>query len=348
MNTTIPKSRIAYLGIDLAKHVFYACGMTDAGRVVLENRFTRARLERFTEQLPPCRVGLETCGSAHHWARLLIGQGHDARLISPHFVAPFVKSNKNDARDAEAICEAVSRPTMRFVPVRSESEQAVQQWHRARQRVVRSRTRLVNQLRAFLYEYGQVLPQGVKAFQRQVPDLLEDGENGLLPEVREMLADGYEELLGLDAREEKYRARIQAHAASEEACARLMAIPGVGVLCASALVMKFRDGGDFRNGREAAASVGLVPRQHSTGGQTRLGGISKRGDRYLRTLMIQGASAVVRVAERKEDDRSRWTHDVKRRRHRNSAVVALANKNIRIAWALLRSGEPYREEVSMV
>ena len=169
MNQTIPQPQVAYVGVDLSKRVFPACGLSHSGRIVLEKRFTRAQLERFAEQLPPCRVGLEACGSAHHWARLFRRQGHDAQWISPHFVKPFVKSNKNDARDAEAIGEAVSRPNMRFAPVRTESEQAIQQWHRMRERRVHSRTRLVNQLRAFLYEYGVIVPVGIEAFRKRLP-----------------------------------------------------------------------------------------------------------------------------------------------------------------------------------
>lgn len=347
MNKTIHQPQIAYLGVDLAKNVFHACGMTGSGKVVLEKRFTRTQLEQFSAQLPPCRIGLEACGSAHHWARLLIGQGHDARLIAPSFVKPFVKSNKNDARDAEAICEAVGRPNMRFVPVRSEESQAVQLLHRMRERTVNSRTRTIIQLRSMLSEFGVVIPQGANRFRKRVPEILEDGENGLLPEIRELLADGYAEVLGLDAREEHYRAQIKAHAASDERCRRLKTIPGFGPLCASALVAKFGDGEGFRNGREMSACLGLVPQQASTGGKAKLGPISKRGDVYLRTLAIQGARAALRVAGNKEDTLSRWVCDVQQRHHRNVAAVALANKNIRIAWALLRHGGTYREEVSM-
>ena len=347
MNQTIQQSRIAYLGIDLAKNVFHVCGLTRHGKVVLEKRFTRTRLERFTAQLPSCRIGLEACGSAHHWARLLLGQGHDARLIAPSFVKPFVKSNKNDARDAEAIAEAVSRPNMRFVPVRSEQSQAVQLLHRMRERAVNSRTRTVNQLRAMLSEFGLVIPWGVNRFRKRVPEILEDGENGLLPEVRELLAEGYAEVLGLDERVAQYQARIEAHVASDERCRQLKTIPGIGALCASALVAKFGNGEGFRNGREMAACVGLTPRQVSTGGKPKLGPISKRGDAYLRTLVVQGAQAVLRSAGNKEDDRSRWACDLQQRCHRNGAAVALANKNVRIAWALLRHGGTYREEVSM-
>ena len=347
MNKTIHQHRIAYLGVDLAKTVFHVCGMTRHGKVVLEKRLTRARLERFTAQLPPCRVGLEACGSAHHWARLLIGQGHDARLIAPSFVKPFVKSNKNDARDAEAICEAVSRPNMRFVPVRTEKSQAVQLLHRMRERTVRARTRTITQLRSMLSEFGVVVPLGTNRFHKQMPAILEDGENGLLPEVRELLADGYAEVLGLDARAAQYQARIEAHVASDERCRRLKTIPGFGPLCASALVAKFGDGEGFRNGREMAACLGLVPQQASTGGKAKLGPISKRGDVYLRTLVVQGAQAALRFAGNKADARSRWACGIQQRNHRNVAAVALANKNIRIAWALLRHGGIYREDVSM-
>ena len=347
MNKTIQQHRIAYLGVDLAKHVFHVCGMTRHGKVVLEKRLTRVRLERFAAQLPPCRVGLEACGSAHHWARLFRCQGHDARLIAPSFVKPFVKSNKNDARDAEAIAEAVSRPNMRFVPVRSEASQAVQLLHRMRERIVRSRTRTITQLRSMLSEFGVVIPLGANQFRKRVPEILEDGENGLLPTVRELLADGYAEVLGLDARAAQYQARIEAHVASDERCRRLKTIPGFGDLCASALVAKFGDGEGFRNGREMAACVGLAPRQASTGGKPKLGPISKRGDVYLRALIVQGAQAALRFAGDKEDGRSRWACGIQQRHHRNVAAVALANKNIRIAWALLRHGGTYREDVSM-
>ncbi len=347
MDKTIHQLRVTTLGIDLAKNVFHVCGMTRCGKVVLEKRLTRAKLERFTAQLPPCRIGLEACSGAHHWARQLIHQGHDARLIAPSFVKPFVKSNKNDARDAEAIAEAVSRPNMRFVPVRSKESQAVQLLHRMRERVVNSRTRAITQLRAMLSEFGIVIPLGPNRFRKRVPEILEDGENGLLPVVRELLEDGYAEVLGLDAREAQYRLQIEAHAGSDERCRRLMTIPGIGPLSASALVAKFGSGEGFRNGREMAACLGVVPKQMSTGGKAKLGPISKRGDTYLRTLMVQGAHSALRVAEGKEDRRRRWVCGVQRRHHRNVAAVALANKNIRTAWALLWHGGTYREEVSM-
>ena len=347
MNKTIHQPRVAYLGVDLAKNVFHVCGMTRHAEVVLEKRLTRTQLERFTESLAPCRVGLEACGSAHHWARLLTGQGHDARLIAPSFVKPFVKSNKNDARDAEAICEAVSRPNMRFVPLRSEASQAVQLLHRMRERIVHSRTRTITQLRSMLSEFGVVIPQGANRFRKRIPEILEDGENGLLPDVRGLLADGHAEVLGLDAREAQYRAQIEAHVASDERCRRLKTIPGFGPLCASALVAKFGNGEGFRNGREMAACLGLVPRQASTGGKAKLGPISKRGDGYLRTLVVQGAQSSLRFAGNKTDARSRWACGIQQRNHRNVAAVALANKNVRIAWALLRHGGTYREEVSM-
>ena len=347
MNQTIHQPKIACLGIDLAKQVFHVCGLTQQGRIVLEKKFTRSQLERFTASLPVCRIGLEACGGAHHWARLLVRQGHEVRLIAPHLVKPFVKSMKNDARDAEAIAEAVGRPTMRFVPIRTEAEQAVQLRHRMRDRQVAQRTQVVNQLRAALSEYGVVLPKGVGAFRKRVPEILEDGENGLRPEVREFLSDGYEEVLSLDAQAEKCRAAIEAHAASDERCRRLKTIPGVGDLLASALVAKFGDGGGFRNGREMAACVGVVPKQHSTGGKTKLGGISKRGDPYLRGLAVLGAQSVLRFAAGKEDGRSRWLSGIQQRHHRNVAAVALANKIFRTAWALLQHGGVYREEVSM-
>jgi len=309
--------------------------MDGAGRVVLEKRFTRRGLERFVRAHPPCVVGLEACGGAHHWARTLRALGYDARLMSAQFVKAYVKSNKNDWRDAEAICEAVGRPTMRYVAVKTPEQQGLQHLHRARSLAVGQRTALANQMRGFLFEYGLVVAQGIGTLRRRVVELLEDADNVLPMGMRELLAGEHEELVHLDERVKAFDAQLDALARDDEACRRLQTIPGVGPKVATALVAAAGDAKEFASGREFAAWLGLTPRQRSTGGRTVLGPISKRGDRYLRALLIHGARAALRAAPKREDRRSRWAVSVHARRGANIAAVALANKTARTAWALL-------------
>ena len=327
--------KITRIGIDLGKSTFHVCATDKSGRVVLEKVFTRRALRQFMGGLEPCLVGLEACGGAHHWARLLRGMGHDARLMSPQFVKAYVKSNKNDFRDAEAICEAVSRPTMRFVPVKSVDQQDLQHLHRIRSQAVAQRTALSNQIRGFLLEYGVVIAQGLGSLRRRLPEILEDAENGLSGAMRQMLHELGEEMRHLDGRIERFTARMTEIGRSNPACRRLAGIPGVGPIVATALVAAVGDGKEFRNGRELAAWAGVVPRQRSTGGRAVLLGISKRGDKYLRSLFIHGARAALRTASRRTDRRSQWVLEVQRRRGTNVATVAMANKNLRTAWALL-------------
>ena len=334
-------SKITRMGIDLGKNDFHVCAMDRRGRVLMTKQFTRRGLEKFVRAQQPCLVGMEACGGAHHWARMLRALGHDARLMSAQFVRAYVKSNKNDWRDAEAICEAVGRPTMRYVPVKTVEQQSVQHLHRARSRAVSERTALANQIRGFLFEYGLVVRQGIRALRRRVPEILEDAENGLALSMRELLVRECEELVHLDERVKEFDAQLDALARDDQRCRRLQTIPGIGPKVASALVAAAGDAKEFGTGREFAAWLGLTPRQRSTGGRTVLGGISKRGDRYLRSLLIHGARAALRAAAKREDRRSRWAVSVHARRGANIAAVALANKNARTAWALLRREHDY-------
>jgi transposase len=264
------------------------------------------------------------------------------RLIAPQFVKPYVKSNKNDTVDAEAICEAVQRPNMRFVAVKDTTQQDTQSLHRIRSLAVAQRTAQVNQIRGLLLEYGVEIPQGRRRVRARLPEILEDADNGLNPLFRELLHGLYEELVHLDERVIEYDRRIEQLAHQDDRAKALMSIPGIGAMGATALLSAIGDVGVFRNGREMAAWLGLVPRQHSTGGKSRLLGISKRGDVYLRTLLIHGSRAVLRVAAKKTDRQSLWAVSLEQRRGRNIAAVALANKMARIAWALLNNGEHYR------
>jgi transposase len=328
------------MGIDLGKRYFHVHGVDAQGAVQVQKRFSRQGLMRWMARCEPCVVGMETCSGANYWARLFRRYGHDARLMSPQFVKPYVKSNKNDSRDAEAICEAVSRPTMRFVAVKTPQQQELQMLHRVRSRLVGRRTALVNQLRGFLLEQGVAVGQGIHVVRRELPSVLEDAQNGLTHSMRQLLAELREELVELDARIDALNQRLEIRSQSEASCRLLRSIPGVGPLTATALVGAVR-ASDFRNGRDLAAWAGLVPRQHSTGGQPRLLGISKRGDRYLRMLLIHGARAALRVAHKRDDRVSRWAVELERRRGRKVATVALANKNARIAWAVMAHEQSY-------
>lgn len=333
------------VGIDLAKTVFHLHGVDAQGHTVLRERLTRTKLPAFLAQLPVCLIGMEACGGAHYWARYAQTHGHQVRLINPQFVKAYLKSNKNDANDAEAVCEAVSRPQMRYVPVNTVEQQDIQSLHRVRSRVVGQRTMLVNQIRGLLQEYGLVLPRLIGTVRRQLPAIMENAENGLTPRVRALLAELYAELRDLDQRVERMGGAIQEVFEQHEVCQRLAAIEGIGPLTATALVAAVGDARVFKNGRQMAAWLGLVPRQASTGGRPQLLGISKRGDRYVRMLLIQGAHAAMLHAARKQDSRRRWILALKARRGPQITAVAVANKNARIAWALMARGEVYRKAV---
>lgn len=334
-------SNITTLGIDLAKNVFHLHGVDRHGNVVLQKRVSRRVLPSLMAKLAPCRVGIEACTGAHYWSRVLRTYGHEVGMMNAQFVKPYVKSNKNDCNDAEAICEAVSRPNMRFVTPKNVEQQDIQSLHRIRQRLVQQRTTLVNQLRGLLSEYGVVLPQGISHIRGRVPGVLEDGDNELSGFGRELFNDLYEEFVALNYRITGYERRIQRVFEQSEVCQRLAGVEGIGPITATALVAAVGDARAFRSGREMAAWLGLVPRQCSTGGKPRILGISKRGDRYLRTLLIHGARAAMRYADRKTDARSQWVSRLKARRGKNITSVALANKNARICWALMARGDAY-------
>jgi transposase len=332
---------IKRIGLDLAKQVFQLHAVDHHERVVLRKTLRRSQMLTFFTRLEPCIIGIEACGSSHYWARELTRLGHSVRIIAPQFVKPYLKGNKNDANDAEAICEAISRPGMRYVALKSEAQQSMQAEHRVRARLIRDRTALSNEIRGILAEFGLVLPVGLSALRRALPEILSSQEHWDNRFIR-LLCELAEELQGLDERLNRYDQRLKQLAQEDARIRRLQEINGIGPVTASALVAAVGDAGQFKNGREMAAWLGLVPRQHSSGGKARLGHISKRGDSYLRTLLIHGARAVLNTCGHKEDRRSQWLQSLAERRNRNVATVAMANKNARIAWAILSREEEYR------
>ena len=338
---------IRVLGIDIAKLVFHVVGMDDSGHVVLRKRIARSELLTFIANLPPLRIGMEACGSAHYWARCFREHGHDVRLIAPQFVKAYVKSPKNDARDAEAICEAVTRPTMRFVPIKRVEQQDLQALHRIRERLITARTALVNEIRGLLNEYGIVLPQSIAKFRALIVDKLEADQAKLTALSTEVFWHLYDEFLAVEKRLAYYDEKLAAIGQAHPECQRLQTIPGIGPVTATALIAAIGDITQFKNGRQLAAWLGLVPREHSTGGKPRLLGISKRGDVYLRKLLVHGARATLRWIDTKHDERSQWLKALIARRGKNRAAVALANKNARIVWALLAHNQEYRSRTAV-
>ena len=329
------------IGIDLAKSVFQVHGADEKGKAVLKKQLKRAQMLPFFANLTTCRIGMEACGSAHYWARKLQAFGHTVQLIAPQYVKPFVKRNKNDAADAEAICEAMTRPNMPTVPIKNASQQAILSVHRARQGFVKARTAQANQIRGLLAEYGIVIPKGIGHITKRVPEILEDGENDLPGSFRLLIQRLVDHLKELGRQVDELEAQIQLWHKDNPASQKLAKIPGVGPMTASAMAASVGDARHFKNGRQLAAWLGIVPRQHSTGGKSTLLGISKRGDTYLRTLLIHGARAVIRVIERKPNA-DLWLKNLLARRHKNVAAVALANKNVRTIWALLAHDREYQ------
>lgn len=337
--------KLKRVGIDIAKQVFQVHGVDESEQVVVRKRLTRKQMLKYFAQLEPTLIGMEACGGSHYWARELTKLGHTVKLIPPQYVKPYVQTNKNDQNDAEGICEALSRPQMRFVPIKEVEQQEIQSLHRIRERVVKSRTALVNEIRGLLGEYGIVLGVGVSTVRQGVPRIVEDAENELGVRMRGLLRGLYEELLEVEGRLKELDTQVKAHAQSDAGARSIQAVEGIGVVSASAVVSSVGDARQFKSGREFAAWLGIVPSQHSTGGKARLGGISKRGDSRLRTLLIHGARAVVKASTNKSDRRSEWIKSLVRRRNKNIAAVAVANKNARIIWAMLTRGEGYRGAV---
>lgn len=335
--------KLKRIGVDLAKQVFQVHGVDSHEQVKCRKQLKRHEMLDFFRQLEPCLVAMEACGSAHYWARELGQLGHEVRLIAPQFVKPYVKSGKNDANDAEAICEAASRPSMRYVALKSAAQQASQSVHRIRSRLIRARTALVNEIRGLLGEFGRVeARRGIAATRRLLQQSLGEASSGLPGEMRELLTQLSDELHGHDERLSRLDNMLQRQAREDERVGRLLQVEGVGPISATAIVSAVGDARQFSSARQFAAWLGLVPNQHSSGGKERLGAISKRGDTYLRTLLIHGARAVLKACKDKTDRRSEWLHQLQCRRNPNIATVALANKNARIIWAILSRGEQYQ------
>jgi transposase len=316
-------------------------GTDETGKIVFRKRLSRQELMPFIAKLPPVLIGMEACGGAHYWARRFGEHGHDVKLMAPQFVKPYVKSNKNDMRDAEAIAEAVTRPTMRFVPIKAIDQQDIQALHRVRERLMGERTALVNEVHGLMQEYGIVMPKGVSQFRQAVVDRLESEQDKLTALSQEMFRKLVEEFIALEEQLAYYQDKLDTLAKTHPECQRLMTIPGIGPLGATALIAAVSDASAFHNGRQFAAWLGLVPRQHTTGGKAYLLGISKRGDSYLRKLLIHGARATMRWVGLKTDRRSQWIRQLLERRGKNRTAVAVANKNARIVWALLTSQQVY-------
>jgi transposase len=335
--------KITTVGIDLAKVVFQIHGVDSRGKTAVRKQLKRSEMSSYFARLEPCVIGMEACGSAHHWARRLQEFGHIVKLMSPQFVKPYVKTNKNDMADAEAICEAVTRPNMRYVPVKTVEQQAILSVHRARTGFVKARTAQANQIRGLLSEFGIVISQGIDSIVKRIPEILEDGENGLPGTMRNLLQRLTQNLKEMDRQVDELEKQIQVWHRENEASLRLAEIPGIGPITASAIVATVGKAREFKNGRQLAAWMGLVPKQNSSGGKQNLLGISKRGDTYLRTLLIHGARSVIQCVE-KNPDRSNWLRLLMARRNKNVAAVALANKNARTIWALLAHDQTFRAD----
>lgn len=334
---------INMLGIDIAKSVFQLHGIDKAGKAELKKRLTRKELLPYIAKLTPCTIVMEACSGANYWYRQFKALGHEVKLISPQFVKPFVKTNKNDANDAQAICEAASRPTMHFVCAKSIEQQDIQSIHRVRERLISNRTGLANQIRGLLAEYGIVVAKGLWQLRQQLSDILEDATNELTIQSRELVASLAEELTELDKKVKHYDVKLETIFKDNPVCQRLAAIEGLGIISTTALVSAIGDPQVFKNGRQLSAWLGLTPRQHSSGNRQLLLGISKRGDSYVRKLLVHGARSVVYRARRKIDKRSLWINQIAERRGKNKACVAVANKNIRIVWAMLTKETNYQK-----
>ncbi len=338
--------QISVIGLDLAKNVFQVHGVNKSGEILLRKQLKRSEIHKFFAKLPPCLVGIEACGGAHYWSRELLRFGHDVRMMAPAFVKPYLKSNKNDRNDAEAICEAVQRPNMRFVASKTPEQQSVLHLHHGRQLLVQQRVALGNHMRGILLEYGFSLPQGVKTLDQKLPEILEDAENDLPMLTRHLLFELKTEYDQLILRTKRLEQQLKAWHQQNTVSQRLETVPGVGMLTATALAASIGEGCDFRNGRQLAAYLGLVPRQNSSGGKNTLLGISKRGDGYLRKLLIHGARSVITSIRVKikagKSGGNPWVEQLLLRCHVNEVAVALANKMARIVWVLLSKNENYR------
>jgi transposase len=340
--TAKPSTQVAVIGIDIGKNIFHLIGLDKRGAIVLKAKLSRSQLENRLANLPPCLIGMEACAGSHHVSRKLIALGHDARLMPAKYVKPFLKGHKNDYRDAEATAEAVQRPTMRFVATKTEEQLDLQALHRVRARLVAERTATVNEIRAFLLERGITLAQGIQRLRRALPDVLAKGTDALSPRMIRIIEALAADWRRLDERVEEISTEIETLARKEAPCQRLMTVPGIGPIISSATVATIGTGDMFAKGRDFGAWLGMVPKQLSTGGRTILGKISKRGNKYLRTLFVQAARVVLlkRVSWERYGLKA-WIEAAARRLHTNKLAIALANKLARIAWAVLHYGRNF-------
>lgn len=333
--------QVTTIGLDLAKTTVHFVGLNPTGQVLTRRQYSKGKLLEVTAIVGPCRIGMEACCGAHHLGRKLLAQGHDVRLMPPKYVKPFVKRDKNDTTDAEACAEACLRPTMRFVTIKSEAQLSMQSLHRYRSRLVSNSTQLINQARGFLLERGLAIPQGKHRFAARLPEILEDADNGLPDQMRVLLAEMLAEWEQMEAKIEQVNRELVAEAKQCEACQRLREVPGIGAQTATALVAAIGDGQAFEKGRDLAAWLGLTPRETSTGGKQRLGGISKRGSRYVRTLLVHCARAGLDTLSKRTDRLGQWLRRMLETKDRRVAIVALAARLARISWAILTSGQRF-------
>lgn len=330
------------IGLDLAKNIFHIVLLDQHGKPTERKKFSRAKLKLYFANRQPTRIAMEACATAHYWARVFETLGHTVSLLPPRHVKAYLRGQKNDFNDAQAIAEAAHHGTIRSVPVKSVAQQDEQAFHRMRRQCVADRTRVLNQTRGLLAEYGLVIPQGAASVRKAVPLILADAENGLTPRFRELLDREYQRLVGLDEELDWFKEQLQQQSKQDEVCQRLQEIPGFGPVVSSAVKCWMGNGQQFRRGRDASAALGVVPRQHTSGDKARLLGITKRGDRYTRAQIINGARSVVNSAGGKSDALSLWINRLVETRGFNKAVVALANKLIRIAWVVIARGERYQ------
>lgn len=338
---------VCQIGLDIAKEVFQVHGVDKYGKDVLVKKLKRKDVLASFANLPPCRIGIEACGGGHYWAREIskLDVKHTVHLISPRLVKPFVINNKTDAADARAICEVVGRPSTKFVQIKTEAQQDLLAWHKMRERKIKERTATANQARSFLMEHGIVTLKGINNIRKFLPLAIENMENQLTPAARDYLSELYGEIVHCDGLVEKYESRIKEFAKNDEACQRLMKIPGIGTLTSTAIVAYAGDASHYKNGRAFAASLGLTPREHSSGGKQKLLGLTKRGNGYIRKLLIQGARVISRymlAADEGKYAAQKWLIGVATRRNRHIAAVALANKTARIIWNMLAKNEEYK------
>jgi transposase len=343
-----PKMKINRIGVDLAKNVFQLHGADHHGKAVWKRKLSRDKWLKvlFETAEPGTVIGMEACAGAHHWSRVIIDKGYDVKIIPPQFVKPFVKSNKNDANDAAAICEAMARPNMHPVKVKTIEQQDLQAVHRIREEIKSHRIAKANQIRGLVTEYGLVASKELLSLRKAIPEWLEDADNGLTMFFRQLLHGLWEDLLSLDKRMAELDKQVSVIAQENPMAKRLQKLRGIGPLIATALVATMGDAKQYRRGRDMAAAIGLTPRQHSSGGKERLLGISKRGDAYLRCLLVHGARSAMRTAKDKDDRLSRWITGLQERRHANVAACAMANKMARMAWVIMSKGIDYDPDFS--